>query len=155
MKKSLLALCLLPWPALANTLYKCQGPDGRTTYTNQKMGEKCDIIAQDRPVSTFSSPKAKQPTPTDFPRVNENQQRSRDKDRRVILEQELENEQKNLANAKKELAEQESLILPEERMAGGGVKGGQKEARLQGYRDKAQLHQRNIESILKEISNLK
>ena len=106
-------------------------------------------------MSTFSSPKAKQPTPADFPRVNENQQRARDNDRRAILEQELASEEKNLDSAKKQLAEQEAQVLPDERIAGGGIKGAQREARLQGFRDKVQLHERNIESIRREIGNLK
>ena len=75
--------------------------------------------------------------------------------RRAILDQELANEQKNLDAAKKELAEQENLVLPEERIAGGGIQGGKREARVQTFRDKVQLHERNIESIRREINNLK
>lgn len=143
-------------PAQADTLYKCQGPDGRTTYTNQKIDKSCEIISQDKPVSTFSSPqKQKQATPTEFPRVNSDQQKARDNDRRAILEQELANELKNLEAAKKALTEQEPLILPEERIAGGGIQQGKREARIQSYRDKVQLHERNIESIRREIANLK
>jgi hypothetical protein len=144
--------------AQANTLYKCQGPDGRITYTNQKMGKDCEIIAQDRPVTTFAAPQAQKPkqaTPADFPRVNGDQQKARDNDRRAILEKELANEQKSLAAAKKELADQENLILPEERIAGGGIQGAKREARIQSYRDKVQLHERNLESLRKELANLK
>jgi hypothetical protein len=144
--------------AQANTLYKCQGPDGRTTYTNQKMGKDCEIISQDKPVSTFAAPptqKPKQATPADFPRVNGDQQKARDNDRRAILEKELANEQKSLAAAKKELADQENLILPEERIAGGGIQGAKREARIQSYRDKVQLHERNLDSLRKELANLK
>lgn len=142
----------------ANTLYKCVGADGRMTYTNQKGNAKsCEIIAQDKPVSTFNAPPAKprQATPADFPRVNSEQQKARDSDRRAILEQELANEQRNLEMAKKTLAEQEGIIQPDERIAGGGIQGGKREARIQSYRDKLQLHERNIESIRREIGNLK
>jgi hypothetical protein len=154
----LLALAAAGFSAQANTLYKCQGPDGRTTYTNQKMGKDCEIISQDKPVSTFAAPptqKPKQATPADFPRVNGDQQKARDNDRRAILEKELANEQKSLAAAKKELADQENLVLPEERVAGGGIQGGKREARIQTYRDKIQLHERNLESLRKELANLK
>lgn len=143
--------------ACADTLYKCQGPDGRTTYTNQK-GKSCEIISQDKPISTFNSPsppKPKQASPGDFPRVNGDQQKARDNDRRAILEQELANEQKNLEAEKKALAEQEVLVLPEERLPGGGIQGAKREERIQQYRDKIRLHERNIESIRKEIANLK
>ena len=155
---SLLMLLTVSCLAQANTLYKCESADGRMTYTNQKGNAKnCEIIAQDKPVSIFSAPAAKprQATPSDFPRVNGEQQKVRDSDRRAILEQELANEQKNLEAAKKTLAEQEGLILPEERIAGGGIQRGKREARIQSFRDKLQLHERNIESIRREIGKLK
>lgn len=153
----LLAVSCAALPALADTLYKCQMPDGRTTYTNQKSGKNCEVISQDKPVSTFAAPaqKPKQATPADFPKVNGEQQKSRDNDRRAILEKELANEHKNLEAAKKELAEQENLVMPEERVAGGGIQGAKREVRIQSYRDKVQLHERNLESLRKELANLK
>lgn len=157
--KSLLPLLLLAAlpPAWADTLYKCQGTDGRTTYTNQKIGRNCEILSQDKPVTTFAAPpqRPRQATPADFPRVNNEQQKARDSDRRSILEQELAAEQKNLDEAKKTLAEQENTVLPEERIAGGGIQGGKRDERIKAYRDRVQLHERNIESIRKEIANLK
>lgn len=162
MNPRLLLPCLLlaAAPVMADTLYKCPGPDGRTTYTNQKSSKDCEIVSQDKPVSTFSAPpppaaKPRQATPADFPRVNNDQQKARDSDRRAILEQELANEQKNLGETKKALAEQENLTLPEERLQGGGVQGGKRDARIQTYRDRVQLHERNLESIRREIANLK
>lgn len=152
----LLPLLLCSGWVFADTLYKCQGTDGRTVYTNQKGSKSCDVILQDKPVSTFNAPsKPKQATPGDFPRVNNDQQKVRDNDRRAILDQELGNEQKNLEAAKKALAEQENLVLPEERIAGGGIQGGKREERVKTYRDSVQLHERNIESIRREIGNLK
>lgn len=153
-----LAVLLLALPVHADTLLKCKTPDGRTVYTNQKNSRGCEIVAQDKPVSTFSSPgaqKARQATPADFPRVNGDQQKARDNDRRAILEQELANEQKNLDGARKELAEQEALVMPDERVPGGGTQAGKRETRLQLFRDKVQLHERNLESIRREIANLR
>lgn len=137
------ALLGLALSVQANTLYKCEGPDGRTTYTNQKGNQKCEIIAQDKPVSTISAPpkKPRQATPADFPRVSGEQQKARDDDRRAILEQELANEQKNLDAARQALAEQGNAKLPDER--------------LKPHRDRLQLHERNVESIRREIANLK
>lgn len=158
MNRSLIA-CLaatLVSAAWADTLYKCQGPDGRTTYTNQKGANKsCEVISQDKPVSTFSAPPKSRATPADFPRVNGDQQKARDNDRRAILEKEMANEQKNLEAAKKELAEQENLVQPDERIVGGGINAGKRDARMQSYRDKVQLHERNLESLRKELANLK
>ncbi len=154
----LLSLPLLSATVQANTLYKCLGEDGRMTYTNNKGNLKnCEVIAQDKPVSTFTPPPAKprQATPADFPRVDGDQQRARDNDRRAILEQELENEKKNLEAARKALAEQEGIVLVEERTQGGGIQVARRDARIQTFRDKLQLHERNIESIRREIGNLK
>lgn len=75
---------------------------------------------------TRSSAPPKKPTPNDFPRVNNDQQKARDTDRRAILEQELAVEQKNLDDA-----------------------------RNQGGQDKMRLHERNIEALKKELANLK
>lgn len=129
MMKRFLLLALLSGALQADTLYKCQGPDGRTTYTNQKGGKNCEIVSQDIPVSTFSAParKPRRATPADFPRVNGEQQKARDDDRRAILEQELANEQKLLDTARTDPA----------------------------GKDRAQLHERNIESIRRELANLK
>lgn len=125
----LLSLLVAAAPVSAETLYKCQNSEGRIVYTNQKSGRNCEIVAQDKPVS-MSMPgagqKPRQPTPADFPRVNTDQQKARDSDRRAILEQELGIEQKNLADARQ---------------------GAQQ--------DKVQLHERNIESIRRELANLK
>jgi len=158
MKRTLLIVAIaVALPVQADTLYKCLNPDGRTTYTNQKTSKNCEIISQDKPVSTFSAPpqRPKQATPADFPRVNGDQQKARDNDRRAILEKELANEQKNLDAAKRELAEQENIILPEERTQGGGIQGGKREARVQTYRDRVQLHERNLASLRRELANLK
>jgi hypothetical protein len=158
MKTRFLLLMMLPLTVSANTLYRCTDASGQVLYTNQKTGGKnCTALSQDQPISTFAAPKAqpKAPTPGDFPRVAPDQQKARDGDRRAILDQELAAEQKNLDEARKVLAEQEGLILPEERMQGGGIQGGKREARIQGFRDKVQLHERNIEALKKELANLK
>jgi Domain of unknown function (DUF4124) len=154
---TLLAATALAASAQADTLYKCRGADGRTIYTNNKGNQSCEVISQDKPVSTFSAPpqRPKQATPADFPRVNGDQQKARDNDRRAILEKELASEQKNLDAAKKDLAEQENLVMPDERIVGGGIQGGKREARIQTYRDKVQLHERNLESLRKELANPK
>ena len=151
-------LCLGTGSVWADTLFKCQNAEGRTTYTNQKIGKSCETISQDKPVSSFSNAQprsAKQPTPVDFPRVAGDQQKARDNDRRAILDQELANEQRNLDVARKTLAEQENLTMPEERVQGGAIQAGKREARIQTHRDKVHLHERNIESLRKEINNLK
>jgi hypothetical protein len=137
----------------ADTLYKCTDSSGATTYTNQKTpGKNCTILSQDKPISTFAAPprtRAATPTPDGFPRVNSETQKSRDAERRRILEEEMRAEQQKLEGAKKSLAEQETVRE-------GGEKNYQRVLdRLKPYQEEVQLHERNVESLQKEIDNLR
>ena len=159
---SVVLLFLAALPAQADTMYQCVDESGHKTFQNMKSGAKgAKCTPMDMPPSV-TVPAArgatKTPTPATFPKVDDNAQKARDNDRRRILDSELTAEQRNLDQAKKDLAEQEAIVLPEERMqykGGGGISGGKVEARLQPYRDKVALHERNIEAIQKEISKLR
>lgn len=150
----MLASC--PWPAQADTLYKCKDEEtGQVLYTNQKGSAKnCIILSRDQPISTFTPPPraagaAKAPTPGDFPKVDGDTQKSRDGDRRKILEQELATEQQNLEKSRKDLAEQEA-------QRPGNEQNFQKaQERLQPYRDRVALHDRNVEALKRELATLK
>ena len=149
-------LLLLPLAASADTLYKCTDESGQVLYTNQKSGSKnCAVLSREQPISTVPSVKPRTPTPADFPRVSPDQQKSRDGDRRAILEQELGNEQKQLEESRRVLAEQEARIDPSERIAGGGINQAKVQERVQTYRDSVALHERNIEALRREIGNLR
>lgn len=152
-------LSLLLPAAQADVMYQCVDESGHKSFSNIKSsvkGAKCTAMDLGEPVSV-PAPKAaaaKAPTPANFPKVDDNAQKSRDNDRRRILEGELASEQTNLEEAKKALAEQEALVLPEERIKGGAIAGGKVLERVQPYRDKVALHERNIEAIQKEIGRL-
>ncbi|MDR2239625.1 MAG: DUF4124 domain-containing protein [Zoogloeaceae bacterium] len=135
-------------PAWAE-VYKCVDEDGHVTYTNAKPAakSKCAVLSNDQRVSTV--PGRATPPPADFPKVDKDTQKTRDNDRRKILEQELDTEQKGLAQAEKELAEQEAI-------RNGNEQNYQRVLdRLQPYKDRVELHTRNIEALKKEIGNLK
>ena len=157
-----LTALLVALPVQADVMYQCVDDRGHKSFSNIKSsakGAKCTAMDLGAPV-TVPAPKAaaKTPTPATFPKVDDNTQKARDTDRRRILDSELATEQKNLDEAKKALAEQEATILPNERMqtkTGGGISGGKVEARIQPYRDKVALHERNIEAIQKEIAKLR
>ena len=147
-----LMFAVAAFSAQADTLYKCTDADGHSTYTNQKTSSKnCTVLIQDKPVSTFAPPKVKSntPTPGDFPKVTSEAQKNRDGDRRKILEDELNAERKKLDDARKSLAEQESERI-------GGEKNYQKYLdRVKPYQDEVQLHERNVESLQKELNGLR
>ncbi len=156
-------LFLAAQPAQADVMYQCVDQDGHKSFSNIKSSEKgarCTAMDLGTPAHPPPAAKssAKTPTPSTFPKVDDNAQKARDNDRRRILESEMAAEQKNLEQAKKDLAEQEATVLPSERMqfkGGAGISGGKVEERIQPYRDKVALHERNIEAIQKEISNLR
>ncbi|KFB69650.1 DUF4124 domain-containing protein [Candidatus Accumulibacter vicinus] len=144
--------------AHAQDIYKCADPDGRVTYSNVPSKSCRKLVLDPVNLAPAAKPPAaatKTPTPGNFPKVDDQTQKSRDGDRRRILENELAAEQRNAEQAKKDLAEQEGIILPSERMQGGAVSGGKVQERIQTYKDKVALHQRNVEAIQKEIANLR
>lgn len=145
---ALLLLAIFASSARAD-IYKCTDAEGHVTYSNVAAA-KCKKLNLD-PVNTAPAPReaAKSPTPAAFPKVDDSMQKARDTDRRRILESELATEQKNLEQAKKELAEQEAV-------RSGDEKNYQRVLdRLQPFKDKVALHERNLEAIRKEIANLR
>ena len=145
MKLLLSALALaLPLTTTANTLYKCTDESGVVLYTNQKAPKKSCIVlshqAAPAPATGPAKPRASAtPTPGDFPRVSGSEQKARDGDRRAILDKELANELQNTEKAKRALQEA----------------GNQPADKLQPLRDTVALHERNVESLKKELGNLR
>lgn len=142
----------------AADIFKCPDANGHVTYSNVQSKGCTRLISggTESPAGGKggkATPSA--PTPPNFPKVDGAKQRARDEDRRRILENEVAAEQKSLDDAKKALVEQEGLILPTERIAGGGIKGGAVEERLKQFRDSVALHERNLEALKKEIGNLR
>lgn len=145
---ALLATAPMAWA----DVYKCLDDEGHVTYTNTKPSPKakCTAISRDQRVSTVPGRAAPAtPSPAGFPKVDGATQKARDNDRRRILEQELTTEQRNLDHAKKDLADQEAIRTGDERNYQRVLE------RLQPFKDKVALHERNIEALKKEIGNLK
>ncbi|MCM2308898.1 MAG: DUF4124 domain-containing protein [Sulfuritalea sp.] len=145
MKKFLLPLSLLlAVPAAANTLYKCTDESGAVLLTNQKTTRKgCTVLSYQAPPpppgGVVRQRPAAVPTPGDFPRISSNEQRVRDGDRRAILDRELASELQNTEKARKALQDA----------------GNQPPDKLQPLRDTVALHERNVESLKKELGNLR
>jgi hypothetical protein len=147
-----LMIAAIALPATAQTIYKCTDAGGGTLISNSRVDKNCKALATspDNGASSGSSaPRtasrpvgaAANPTPAGFPRVQEDTQKSRDTDRRHILEQELAGEQRNLDLARKELAEQEAQRASADRLV--------------TYRDRVGQHERNIQAIQKEMKTLR
>jgi hypothetical protein len=147
-----LSCLVLSLSAQASTLYRCVEPTGVTLYTNQKSPRgTCTVLSVQVPPAPKQGVKAagsaggpvsgasKNPSPADFPRVADNEQKARDTDRRSILENEMNNERNHLDAARRQLAE--------------SAKGTGAPPQL--LRDTIALHERNIEALTKEMSKLR
>lgn len=88
---------------------------------------------------------ARMPTPADFPRIDGATQKKRDNVRRTVLEEELSSEQKNLEEAKRQLALSEKLL------SGGKAATPANQARIEQLRRDVGRHERNIAAIQKEL----
>ncbi len=146
-----LILLLCAAPIAQADVYKCIDAEGRTTYTNDRsLARGCKPLESGQAVSSVPAPVRAPAAPTaGFPRVTPNDQRARDDTRRQVLETELATEESSLAAAEKALAEQEAIRL-------GNERNYQKVLdRLQPFKDKVELHKRNIEALRREISGLR
>ncbi|MDR0378634.1 MAG: DUF4124 domain-containing protein [Candidatus Accumulibacter sp.] len=140
--------------AQADVLYQCVDDLGRKTFSNVKLADKnikCASMNLGPMTAAPSSPprRAASPSPSNFPRVGEPDQKARDNDRRRILENELQAERKSLEQAKEDLVGQESI-------RNGNERNYQKVLdRLEPYKNKVALHERNIEAIENELARLR
>ena len=155
-------LFLPPIVARADVMYQCVDNQGHKTFSNVRLSDKnVKCAAMDLgPTTTVPGQKpASKPagvgsapgtgSSSGFPKVGESAQKERDTDRRRILEGELDAEKKNLEQAKKELSEQEAIRL-------GDEKNYQRVLdRLEPFKNKVSLHERNIEAIEKELAKLR
>jgi hypothetical protein len=136
------------------TIWSCKDKEGRTTVTNQKedtVGKSCRVVQQTRvqvvpAVTPNAKPGAK--PPTTFPKEDANQRAAAKSRQRDILERELAQEQKLLDQARKDLAAQEAVRYGDERNYARVLE------RLQPYKDTVERHEKNVESLQREIANL-
>ncbi len=137
-------------PAQQSTLYKCTDGSGTVLYTNQKGAKKdCTVISVMLPpaprndgAAAGAAPKRNgtaTPSPADFPKVSDNEQKSRDGDRRAILERELDAERGNIEKARQSLATNPPPAAD----------------KAQALNDTIKLHERNVEALNKELAKLK
>jgi len=139
-------------PCLAETC-KYVDKDGRIIYSNVpvKNAKKVTCFAPPAPL-TSDAPKESEttkPAAAARPRVDATTQRSRDEERRQILENELTAEEQQLAEAKQALSEQEAIRTGDERNYARVLE------RLKPYQDAVATHEQNIESIRRELANLR
>ena len=128
MRFLLISTLLVAFNAQAQ-IYECVDASGNKVFTNIKSQAKGCRALDVGPVNTvpaFKPPAKTQPAPTNFPKVDASTQRERDADRRRILEQELGNEQKELAAAPDA---GQGLAVRDRRIGGERLQGRERERR--------------------------
>lgn len=155
-----IAVSLAPAAVLAQateetiTIWSCRDQDGRTHVTNLRAdtrGKDCRIVQQTRVQvvpAQADTPKPAAKPPTSFPKEDSQARASARERQREILERELKQEESLLAQAREELEQQESVRYGDERNYARVLE------RLQKYKDAVELHQKNLESLRRELTNL-
>ena len=143
--------------AQATEIYKCVDPTGRPLYTSDKRdtsGKKCVLVSREINVVPGQKPNTGKPTAAGrelgrFPRETPSQAATAKGRQREILEKELSSEQAALAKAKVDLAEQEAV------RTGNEQNYARVEERLRPFKDNIETHEKNIEALRRELSNLR
>lgn len=131
-------------------IYKCVDASGRASYTNDKRetaGRKCELVTTQINVAP-PPPAPKAQARPGFPRESFADRANAKGRQREILEKELAAEQADLVRARQALAEQESVRSGDERNYARVLE------RLQPYKDRVETHEKNIEALRRELTNL-
>ncbi len=143
-------------PAADATICKYLDADGNVVYSNVPPAKglrrlSCEI-ADDAPrrASGSANATARASTPSTFPRVDAETQKSRDEKRRKVLDDELANEQKLLAEAREAYDNGAPPPLPAEKNDAEKYR-----ERIGRLRQTVQVHERNVEALRKEIATIR
>jgi hypothetical protein len=159
-----LTLLVLAGPLHAD-IWECEEPGGGKRFTNIKAEARgCKQLtvtpAAPPPPATApaprnsDAPRAPGPgsasTSEGFPKVAPQVQQQRDNDRKKILETELANEERNLQEARRLLAEQEAM-----RHGGENRNAVLLAERLDPFQKRVKGHEDNIANLRRELGNLR
>ena len=162
----LCAALLLPQLAQAE-IYKTVDANGNVTYSNVKIkgAKKLDLEPADTSFGNEANnegnneikrvPKTRTATPASFPKVDADTQNQRDGKRKDILKSELDAEKQALDEAKKAYAEGESNPEVFKTKDGKTLRNVPKfQEKMKNLQAEVDAHQRNIDLLTKEISNI-
>jgi hypothetical protein len=149
-------------PSIAE-IYKLVDSEGRVTYSNVKIkgAKKLDLepadtnFGNDTQSEKSNANKAKKASPSDFPKVDAQTQNQRDAKRKEILLQELDKEKQALEMAKQAYKEGEAKPEVYKTADGQTFRNVPKyQEKMKNLQAEVDAHERNIELLNKEISQL-
>jgi hypothetical protein len=125
-------------------IYKYVDPEGHVTYTSTPIKGAKKLNLDSPNTSSTQIHSGSETRPSDFPRVDGETQKSRDETRRKILENELAAENKLLAEARQNLKD------------GKPDRNTPKyDEKIKALQKQVTLHEKNVEALNTELSNLK
>jgi Domain of unknown function (DUF4124) len=135
-------------------IYKRVDEEGHVTYSSTpiKGGKKLHL----EPLPTMQPPQQKGRNAEGFPKVDSQTQSRRDDTRRKILQDELATEQQALDDARRKL--QEAQDTPEVYKGAGGKtfrNVAKYEENVSAAQEEVRNHEKNVEALKTELSNLK
>jgi hypothetical protein len=154
--------CLLVTASCLADIYKYTDSNGVTTYTNIKPDGKQKpelVISGPKEIEPPAPPREKKPTvktpsPSNFPKVDNQTQNQRDNKRKEILMTELDQEKQALENAR--VLYEEAQNTPEVYRGANGKtfrNVAKYDEKLRIIEAEIQAHERNIELLNKELNN--
>ncbi|WP_043650472.1 DUF4124 domain-containing protein [Chitinilyticum litopenaei] len=161
------ALLVLASPLALADIYKYVDENGNVVFTNERNPPKgAQRVYIDTPSVIYSgSPPPKRsssnsgssggtqkvntPSPANFPKVDAETQRSRDSNRKRILQDELSNEQSLLTQARKALGDAEGNKSADEK-----ANPSKYLERLGRLRETVVMHEKNVAALQKELSRV-
>ena len=155
---ALMAACALPAVAQSE-VFMCVNENGTKEYKNTGLTKGCKRVdlhgvtmlpsPSPKPIMQTAAAKPTPATPPDFPKIDSGTQKARDNDRMQILLEEMQTEEKKLADLKKDFNNGE----PERH---GNEKNYAKyQERVASMKEDINRTEKNIEALKREISNLK
>ncbi|WP_342114125.1 DUF4124 domain-containing protein [Pseudoduganella sp. OTU4001] len=153
-----LALLAVSGAAQAQQIYLCVNAEGRKELTDTRKGSHCkplDLPGASIPAPAGAARRSAAPSaapavaPSNFPRVDSAEQKARDADRRAILTDELNTENRKLADLRKEFNNGEPERRADERNA------AKYQERVAGLKDSIARAEQNVEALKRELSNIK
>lgn len=153
MKLRYLLAVLMVCPGLVQAeIYKAVDENGHVTYSSTpiKGGKKINL----EPLPTMDAPSRS--SPENFPRVDGETQKNRDDTRYVILQNELSEEERMLAEARQNLQEGEANPEVFRGKDGRTYRNVAKyNEKVKALSDQVELHQKNVDALKTELSRLK
>ncbi|WP_297571895.1 DUF4124 domain-containing protein [uncultured Deefgea sp.] len=139
-------------------IYKYVDSNGNVTFTNSPIKGAVRIMSESQPAAnpirrnneSVKSPRVAVPSPVNFPKVDAATQKTRDSNRKLILEEELSSERELFNKAKKNLQEADA-----NRSAAEQANPKLYLDRIGRLREAIVMHEKNVTALQAELTRVR